>query len=155
MTMTAPQVVDFVHEAVIARAGGRDRHVLGMIEGLLAGPSAGNAWRVVTGMAGAAGESLPPEPGGQFVAYRPRTIGEDGHVRNCSADELEPCERCFGRIAVAMANRDPDMARDLFLGYVAGSRGNAAQLLAVGVNRVAHLVTCPACCPAGLRGWLR
>jgi hypothetical protein len=154
MTMPLPQVVNFVHEALIARLTGRDRHVLGMIDGLLAGPSAANAWQVATVMAGAAAETLPPEPGGQFVAYRPRTIGEDGHARDCSADELEPCERCFGRMAVALANSDPDMARDLFLGYVAGSRGNAARVLAVGVNRVAHLVTCPVCCPAGLRGWL-
>lgn len=154
MTMTLPEVVEFVQEALLARAAGRDQHVLGMIDGLLAGPTSANAWRVMTVMAAVAGESLPPEPGGQFVAYRPRMIGEDGHVRNCSADELAPAERCFGRIAVAMANKDPDMAWDLFLGYVAGCRGNAAQVLAVGVNRVTHLVTCPACCPPGLRTWL-
>lgn len=147
------QVAEFIEAAITARLEDRRPYLIGMIDGLVDGPSAADAAQVVVTMATAASETLEKADGEDFYAFRPWRFGPDGEPVACDAGDLAPWDRTFGQMAVAMANGDRDAALAMFTGYVSHDRTRAARLVAVGLNQLAHIVTCPNCCPPGLRGW--
>ena len=142
--MNASQVADFIEEAVRARVDGRTPYLAGMVDGLLAGPSALDAARVVCTMAAASAEALHRRPGEDFHRFP--------HAEDQS--RMSPHLTCYLRMAVSLANDEPEDALSLFAGFVARDRGNAARLVMAGLNQLSHQVTCPGCCPPSMRKWL-
>jgi hypothetical protein len=153
--MNGSEVAEFIEDALVARLEGRKDHLVELIDGLVSGPSMRAAAQVVCTMASGTAMNLTKRPGEDFYRFPTRLVTEPGGApRKVSADDLPPWLRTYGQMTVAMANGDRDMAVALFVGYVSRRRGNAARLLAVGLNSLAHQVTCPDCCPDELlRGW--
>lgn len=153
MSMTNQQVADFIDAALAARLADNRPPLVAMINRLLDDPTGEGPLLVVSTMAKAVSTTLTPEPGQDWYAFRPFRYTPAGPVE-CSADELRPWDRTFGQMTVALANGEQRTSAALYAGYVNHQRSNAGRLVVVGLHRLAHIVTCPECCPDGLRGWL-
>lgn len=151
--MEMEQVAGFIDSALAARLANRRPDLVAMINQLLNDPTGRNPMMVVCTMAAAVAQSLDPEPGQDWYAFRPVRSTPEGTVP-CSVEDLQPWDRTFGQMTVAMANEDKTTTGALYAGYVNHDRGNAGRLVVVGLHKLAHIVTCPECCPDGLRGWL-
>jgi hypothetical protein len=141
----------FIEDVLAARLEGRRDHVLAKIDELVAGPTLQDAGQVVCTMAAASSATLAKRPGEDFYRFPSRLATTAGPARDVSAEDLSPWFRTYVQMAVAIANGDRDVAVALFVGYVARRRSNAARLVVTGLNSLAHMVTCPDCCPDELR----
>jgi hypothetical protein len=101
----------------------------------------------VTILASSISDRVDRSTGRDVYPLRVVTRGPGGTRRSVSVDVLPPAARVFSQITSALANDDPDMARDLFMGYVNADMGKCARLLSIASGCAAG-VPMPACgCP--------
>lgn len=135
--MTPDAVADLATRLLVARGNGDYGTAVGLVDGLFRTPK-GNMRMLVLELASRM-RPARPRPGDAF--YRLNTVGVDadtGARVERSSTDLPPDVAVFGQIMVAMLNDDPQMASDLFVGYVGDDVGRAFGLAWFALVTVSH-----------------
>lgn len=146
--MSQDQMVDAATDLVMACIHGRVDEQWRVIGTVLRTGEQVDVLGVVSVLATAVGDGAALPPGREFHQLQVVDHGPAGPQRGDAA-ELPPPARTFMQIVVALLNRDHDMARDLFIGYVGVDAVHAARLLSVGSGLAAGRPVLGCGCPVG------
>lgn len=131
--MDIEEFADATTELLMAQMSGNKPHLFHLLR-QLSTQSRGHILGVTLTCAACVADDMPLGDGEEFHALSV-TVGEaDGTWRQGSADDLPPHARTFFQMVVAIANDDPQTARDLYVGFVGDDAIRAMRLIGVALG---------------------
>lgn len=143
--LSPDEVADRVGDMITARAEGRKEDLITLLDDVITGPRR-DSLNVALVLAGVLSEDLGDHPEGGFHKIEVTRFDDDGVPHRESVTTLPGHVATFVQMVAAIGNKEPDTARDLFLGYVGDDGHRALSLLVLGINEVMHAnFDCPDC----------